>query len=109
MAAVLKKNERNCTASFAREENGKTVTDKVKTPTLKLDCAADDIDAVITGLEVLKEDLAIAARLPVNHISYYSLMIKDNTPFHRWIQTGQIKLVDDETERYMYHLNIKSS
>lgn len=56
------------------------------------------------SLEVLKEDLAIAARLPVNHISYYSLMIKDNTPFHRWIQTGQIKLVDDETERYMYHL-----
>lgn len=55
MAAVLKKNERNCTASFAREENGKTVTDKVKTPTLKLDCEADDIDAVITGLEVLKE------------------------------------------------------
>lgn len=56
------------------------------------------------SLEVLKEDLAIAARLPINHISYYSLMIKDNTPFHRWIQTGQIKLVDDETERYMYHL-----
>lgn len=56
------------------------------------------------SLEVLKEDLAIATRLPVNHISYYSLMIKDNTPFHRWIQTGQIKLVDDETERYMYHL-----
>lgn len=56
------------------------------------------------SLEVLKEDLAIAARLPVNHISYYSLMIKDNTPFHRWIQTGQIKLVDEETERYMYHL-----
>lgn len=55
MTAVLKKNERNCTASFIREENGKTVTDKVKTPTLKVDCEADDIDAVITSLESIKE------------------------------------------------------
>ena len=55
MAAVLKKNERNCTASFAREENGKTVTDKVKTPTLKLDSSADDIDAVIAKQEAEEE------------------------------------------------------
>lgn len=55
MAAVLNKNERNCTASFAREEAGKTVTDKVKTPTLKIDSSADDIDAVISGLETIKE------------------------------------------------------
>ena len=54
-------------------------------------------------MQVLKEDIATAVTLPINHISYYSLMIKDNTPFQRWILTGQIRLVEDELERQMYH------
>lgn len=55
------------------------------------------------SMAVLEEDLAIASSLPINHISYYSLMIKDNTPFKRWVETGQIKLVSDEEERAMYY------
>lgn len=55
-------------------------------------------------MEVLKQDLELASALPINHISYYSLMIKDNTPFQRWVQTGQIKLVDEDQEREMYYV-----
>lgn len=54
-------------------------------------------------LQVLQEDVRLAMTLPINHISYYSLMIKDNTPFQRWVLTGQIKLLEDEDERDMYH------
>lgn len=55
-------------------------------------------------LEVLQADLEQALQLDIDHISYYSLMIKENTPFERWLATGQMQLLDDEEERDMYHL-----
>lgn len=52
---------------------------------------------------VLKDDVEQALALAPDHLSCYSLMIKDHTPFQRWVKTGQIKLYDDELEREMYH------
>lgn len=54
-------------------------------------------------MAVLLDDVAKGIDLEVNHISYYSLMIKEGTPFARWVQTRQIQLFDDEIERDMYH------
>ncbi|MBG9984982.1 radical SAM family heme chaperone HemW [Aerococcaceae bacterium DSM 111022] len=54
--------------------------------------------------EILKSDVEQAMELDVKHISYYSLMIKENTAFARWVQTGQFILLDDEQERDMYYL-----
>ncbi|MGX7108029.1 radical SAM family heme chaperone HemW [Facklamia miroungae] len=54
-------------------------------------------------MAVLKHDIELAMQLPINHISYYSLMIKENTPFQRWVLTGQMRVLDDEIERKMYH------
>lgn len=54
-------------------------------------------------MTVLQEDVRLAMTLPIHHISYYSLMIKERTPFQRWVLTGQIKLIEDEEERSMYH------
>lgn len=55
-------------------------------------------------LDILMADVEQALTLDVKHISYYSLMIKENTAFARWVQTGQFILVDDEMEREMYRL-----
>lgn len=54
-------------------------------------------------MDILLDDIDQAMKLDVNHISYYSLMIKEGTPFERWVQTKQIQLFDDEDEREMYH------
>ena len=55
------------------------------------------------SFEVLKEDVSALLELNPPHISYYSLMIKDKTPFARWHHTGKIQLSDDDEERDMYH------
>lgn len=52
---------------------------------------------------ILTADVKKAAALPINHISYYSLMIKPGTPFERWVQTGQFQLYDEDIEREMYY------
>lgn len=54
-------------------------------------------------MDILKQDVATALTLDVDHISYYSLMIKPNTPYARWVKTKQITLFDDDLERDMYH------
>ncbi len=53
---------------------------------------------------VLLNDIQTALTMNINHLSYYALMIKERTAFHRWVETGQFILLDDETERSMYHL-----
>ena len=55
------------------------------------------------GMDILKSDIDLAMTLDLQHISYYSLMIKEGTPFERWVQTRQIQLFEDEVERAMYH------
>lgn len=54
-------------------------------------------------MEILKQDVAMALTLDVDHISYYSLMIKPNTPYARWVKTKQVTLFDDDLERNMYY------
>lgn len=54
-------------------------------------------------MDILKQDVVTALTLDVDHISYYSLMIKPNTPYARWVKTKQITLFDDDLERDMYH------
>ncbi|MCF6465605.1 radical SAM family heme chaperone HemW [Clostridium sp. Cult2] len=44
--------------------------------------------------------------LDVEHISYYSLILEDNTLMNKWYKEGRIKLPDEEIEREMYHYGI---
>lgn len=41
---------------------------------------------------------------PPEHISAYSLIIEEGTPFYQYAQAGSLKLPDEETERQMYEL-----
>jgi len=45
--------------------------------------------------------------LNVNHISYYSLIIEENTIMNKWYKEGRIKLPDENTEREMYHIGVE--
>lgn len=45
-----------------------------------------------------------ALALSPEHISAYSLIYEEGTPFHRWLQGGRIRPVDEEEERAMYDL-----
>lgn len=46
-------------------------------------------------------------RLEAEHISYYSLILEDNTKMNRWYNEGSIKLPNEDIEREMYHNGIK--
>ncbi len=39
----------------------------------------------------------------INHLSYYSLKVEENTPFHSMLKNNQIQLASDEQEREVYH------
>lgn len=49
------------------------------------------------------EDLKKVVQLGVKHISYYSLIIEDGTPMHRWYQEDKVNLLDEDSERKLYH------
>ena len=51
--------------------------------------------------------LEVVVDLGVEHISYYSLILEENTPISRWYEEGKIKLPDDELDRMMYHEGVK--
>lgn len=51
----------------------------------------------------LKEDLAQVLALDPDHISIYSLMVKEGSQLYQWVQRGQVRLLDDTEEREMYH------
>lgn len=91
---------------MGRLHNRQTVFDKVQLMQ-EVGCTNFGIDLMFANpkqeMSVLQEDLRLATQLDINHISIYSLMIKDDTPFKRWVETGQIKLITDEEERDMYH------
>lgn len=53
-----------------------------------------------------KKTLEKIANLDVEHISYYSLILEENTLMDKWYKEGKIKLPDEETERQMYHYGI---
>lgn len=44
--------------------------------------------------------------LGVEHISYYSLILEENTMMKKWYQEGRIQLPQEEIERQMYHRGI---
>jgi oxygen-independent coproporphyrinogen-3 oxidase len=46
-------------------------------------------------------------RLNVEHISYYSLILEENTLMNKWYKEGKIKLPNEDIEREMYHNGIK--
>lgn len=54
-----------------------------------------------------QETLEKMVKLQVEHISYYSLILEENTLMNKWYNEGKIKLPNEELERKMYHDGIK--
>lgn len=50
----------------------------------------------------LKDSLEKICKLNPEHISVYSLIVEDDTPIQKLIDTGKLELPDEETERQMY-------
>lgn len=73
----------------------------------KAGCQNVSIDLMFANpkqsMDVWKEDVAQALSQKIQHISAYSLMLKENTAYERWLEAGLIELADDETDRDMYH------
>lgn len=72
-----------------------------------LGCKNISIDLMLANpkqsMDILEKDLDIALNLDINHISYYSLILKEHTHFELWEKQGKIELWDPEEEREMYH------
>ncbi|MCB0279761.1 MAG: radical SAM family heme chaperone HemW, partial [Calditrichaeota bacterium] len=51
-------------------------------------------------------NLRQVAQLPIQHISAYSLIIEENTPFANHLKNGVFTAADQETERELYELTI---
>lgn len=51
-----------------------------------------------------EESLRAVAELGLPHISAYSLIVEEGTPFYKLQQTGNLILPDEETERTMYEM-----
>ena len=56
-------------------------------------------------LEMYENNLDYILKLdpPLEHISAYSLIIEEGTPFYDMNEKGQLHLPDEDTERNMYH------
>lgn len=54
-------------------------------------------------LEDWQETLSQITALGADHISAYSLIVEDGTPFGDMYDKGELQLVDEELERRMYH------
>ena len=50
----------------------------------------------------IKDSLDKICKLNPEHISVYSLIVEENTPMQKLINTGKVVLPDEETERQMY-------
>ena len=50
----------------------------------------------------VEETLNVLINLRLTHISVYSLIVEPNTPLEKKIESGELKLPDEEIERYMY-------
>ncbi|CCQ97576.1 Oxygen-independent coproporphyrinogen III oxidase [[Clostridium] ultunense Esp] len=57
-------------------------------------------------MEDCKETLEKITKLDIEHISYYSLILEENTLMDKWYKEGKIRLPEEETERDMYHFGI---
>lgn len=54
------------------------------------------------SMETLMNTLKVAAKLPLNHISAYSLIIEDGTPLAADYERGLLDIPDEDTDRDMY-------
>jgi len=76
------------------------------------ECGFDNISLdLIFGLpgqtlSMWQDTLKVACELPIQHISCYSLIVEEGTPFYQDYQTGLLTLPDEETERQMAHFAI---
>ena len=55
-------------------------------------------------LEQYEESLLEVLKLDVEHISSYSLIVEEGTPFYKLYEEDKLSLPDEETERNMYYL-----
>lgn len=91
---------------MGRLHDSKTVLEKLA---LMQDHGCDNISIDLMfanpkqDMSVWQEDVAMAVQQDIQHISSYSLMIKENTAYERWLKRGLIEVPDDETDRDMYH------
>lgn len=92
---------------MGRLHNKKTIIDKLEIMK-KLGCKNISIDMMLANpkqdIEILKNDIEIVSNLDIQHISYYSLILKEHTHFEIWFNEGKIELYDPKEERKMYHL-----
>lgn len=65
-----------------------------------------DVMSALPGqsIESYKETLTavLALNPPPEHISAYSLIVEEGTPFAEWEAEGRLDVPDEDTERYMY-------
>lgn len=54
-----------------------------------------------------EESLEKIVSLEIPHISAYSLIVEEETPFYDWVENRKILLPDEEVELEMYHYTIK--
>lgn len=91
---------------MGRIHNRTTVFKKLKMMR-ELGCKNISIDLMLANpkqdQDVLRQDLEIACKLEIDHISYYSLILKEETYFDLWYNQGKIELFDPKEERDMYH------
>ena len=58
-------------------------------------------------IEDILYDLEMVKNINPEHISYYALIIEEKTKFKALQNVGKLDLLDEETERKMYHLIVK--
>ncbi|MGI6782201.1 MAG: radical SAM family heme chaperone HemW [Acholeplasmataceae bacterium] len=58
-------------------------------------------------LEMINQDLDFFLKLEIPHLSYYNLILEENTYFHYLYNRNEFSEVDDDTSRKMYELIIE--
>ena len=56
-----------------------------------------------TNIEMVKEDLKFIKELDLCHVSYYCLIVEENTKLNTLINKGEIKPLDDDLESDIYY------
>ena len=53
----------------------------------------------------LVDSLELVTKLNPKHISLYSLILEENTELKKEVEEGKLELIDEDTERRMYHFS----
>lgn len=54
-------------------------------------------------MESLMHSINTAISLEIEHISLYSLILEEGTPLYNMVESGKVKVADEDTDRSMYH------